>query len=256
MSVDSYAVSMKRNAHPHPHPTPHPIPHSLPLELRTPLNGIIGNTELLLSDLDLFDPPEIREILEDVYTAGRRLHRLIVNFLLYADLEIIGLNADRVQFLRNAQAKDVKAAIAEAATRQAKLSEREADLNLALEDATVQIAANQLEKVVEEFIDNACKFSDPGTPIEIRSEISDGWFVLRVGDRGRGMTPEQIDGIGAHMQFERKLYEQQGSGLGLSIAKRIVELHGGELVIESQPDQGSTVSVKLPLAISEDSQSD
>ncbi|MEB3886104.1 response regulator [Lyngbya sp. CCY1209] len=230
------------------------ITHSLPHELRTPLNGIIGNTELLLSDLDLFDPPEIREVLEDIRTAGRRLHRLIVNFLLYADLEIIGLNADRVRLLRSLRVKDAKAAIVTAATRQAKLSERESDLDLDLEDAAVQMAANQLEKLVEEFIDNACKFSEPGTPIEVRGSIGEGCFLLRVGDRGRGMTPEQIEGIGAHMQFERKLYEQQGSGLGLSIAKRIVELHGGELAIESQLDEGTTVWAKLPLATSDDSQ--
>jgi two-component system sensor histidine kinase/response regulator len=226
----------------------HNITHSLPHELRTPLNGIIGNTELLLSDLDLFDPTEIREILEDIHTAGRRLHRLIVNFLLYADLEIIGLSGDRVRRLRAGRVEDSGAAIANAADRQAQQSGRKEDLQLEIETAPVQMAANQLEKLVEELSDNACKFSPPGTPIRIESVLSDGVLRLRVGDRGRGMTPEQIDSIGAHMQFERKLYEQQGSGLGLSIVKRIVELHGGSLAIDSRPDEGTAVSVTLPLA--------
>ncbi len=60
------------------------------------------------------------------------------------------------------------------------------------------------------------------------------------------MTPEQVADIGAYMQFERKFYEQQGSGLGLTIAKRLAELHGGTLSIQSEPESGTTVVVKLP----------
>ena len=60
------------------------------------------------------------------------------------------------------------------------------------------------------------------------------------------MRTEHIAEIGAYMQFERKIYEQQGSGLGLTIAKRLTELHRGELSIESQLGAGTTVEVKLP----------
>lgn len=63
------------------------------------------------------------------------------------------------------------------------------------------------------------------------------------------MTETQIENLGAYMQFDRDLYEQQGSGLGLIIAKRLTELYGGKLMIESLPGQKTSVQVELPMEI-------
>jgi len=71
---------------------------------------------------------------------------------------------------------------------------------------------------------------------------------VRIVDRGRGMTPEQISNVGGYVQFERRMYEQQGSGLGLIIAKRLLEIHGGTLTIASQPGSGTSVSARLPVS--------
>ncbi len=76
---------------------------------------------------------------------------------------------------------------------------------------------------------------------------SGGQVVLTVSDRGRGFSTEHINRIGAYMQFDRKLHEQQGQGLGLSIAKRLTELHRGILTIQSNGG-GTSVAVKLPRA--------
>jgi signal transduction histidine kinase len=70
--------------------------------------------------------------------------------------------------------------------------------------------------------------------------------VLSVGDQGSGFSTEQIARIGAYMQFDRRMHEQQGLGLGLTIAKRLVALHGGTLSIESTKDHGATIIAKLP----------
>ena len=70
--------------------------------------------------------------------------------------------------------------------------------------------------------------------------------TLSVSDRGCGFSTEQIKRIGAYVQFDRKMQDQQGLGLGLVIAKRLVELHGGSLFIAGEKGAGATVTVKLP----------
>jgi signal transduction histidine kinase len=81
--------------------------------------------------------------------------------------------------------------------------------------------------------------------IDVSSD--DQFLTLVVSDRGRGMNKEQINAIGAYMQFDRWLYEQQGSGLGLTIVKRLIQLHGGEFSIDSALDEGTTVTLSLPV---------
>ncbi|WP_446372191.1 ATP-binding protein [Coleofasciculus sp. D1-CHI-01] len=73
-------------------------------------------------------------------------------------------------------------------------------------------------------------------------------LVLAISNQGTGMTAEQIVQVGGYIQFERKLYDQQGSGLGLTIAKRLTQLHGGEFVIESVQDKQTIVTVSLPVS--------
>ncbi len=223
------------------------ITHALPHELRTPLNGIIGLSNLLLDDLDSLELSEIREMVEQIQFSGDRLYRLIQNFLLYAELELVATQHERIKALRSCQVSTVEELITNQALQQARAANREADLQLELQDSAVLIAANRLKKLVEELIDNAFKFSAPGTPVTIANKVTQNSFILSVSDQGRGMTAEQIAEIGAYMQFERKLYEQQGSGLGLSISKRIAELHGGNLTIESIPSQQTIVLVSLKI---------
>jgi signal transduction histidine kinase len=188
-------------------------------------------------------------MLSDIQTSGKRLYRLIQNFLLYAELELLATDSDRIKSLRSEQTLSAKTLITERAIFQAKQVNREADLHLELQDANVQISTNRLDKLVEELVDNAFKFSAAGTPVTVTNVVSNNVFTLTIRDKGRGMTPEQIAQVGAYRQFERKLYEQQGSGLGLTIAKRLSELHAGTLSIESVPDPETTVLVTLPAVL-------
>jgi CheY-like chemotaxis protein/two-component sensor histidine kinase len=220
---------------------------SLPIELRSPLNNILGFSKLLTDESDSLERSEIREMSESIYKSAERLERLIQNFLLYAELELIATAPERIKALRSSRVSSASSVIEQMIIRQAKRLGREADVELDLQDSSVQIAKVRLEKIIEELSDNAFKYSPAGTPVRIVGAPVEQTFTLSVTDHGRGMTAAQITEIGAYQQFERKLYEQQGSGLGLIITKRLAELLGGELIIESTLAQQTTVRVVLPI---------
>ncbi|MCM0590597.1 MAG: ATP-binding protein [Gloeotrichia echinulata IR180] len=113
-------------------------------------------------------------------------------------------------------------------------------------DAIIKVSEQDLKKVVQEIVDNAFKFSQFGHQVRLISNTNDHFLTLYIINNGRGMTAAQISHIGAYMQFDRKLYEQQGSGLGLIIAKRITELYGGEFFIKSIPNIQTIVRMTFP----------
>ncbi|NER28952.1 MAG: hybrid sensor histidine kinase/response regulator [Symploca sp. SIO1C4] len=223
------------------------ITHSLPHELHTPLNGILGFSRFMIDEYDSIEPEEVLEMLGHINESAERLYRLTQNFLLYADLELIEADPERIKALRASDPKSfVKKIITEVALKKAQQTNREEDLQLELYEAVVLVSAPKLQKLVEEIIDNAFKFSTTGTPVLVKSSYTENIFNLSIIDQGRGMTAAQIASWGAYIQFERKLYEQQGSGLGLSIARSLVKLYGGELAIASVPGQQTIVHVSLP----------
>lgn len=208
---------------------------SLPHELRTPLNGILGLTEVLMDDYQNIDRQEVLELAQGIHKAAERLSRLIQNFLLYAELEITARDPERLLALRSDETRLPKLLVTNVATAIAQQEGREADLHLDVHNLKIRISELKLKKVIEELVGNAFKFSEAGTAVQVSTTLTEDGWVLTISDQGRGMTIEQIAGLGAYMQFERTFYEQQGSGLGFSIAKRLVELHEGTLAINSTP---------------------
>jgi two-component system, sensor histidine kinase and response regulator len=222
------------------------ISMALPHELRTPLNGIMAYGEILKSDSETLKPAEITEMGQVICDSGRRLERLVENFLIYAQLELLGADAQRVQALRSKQTLLPARMIETHAAKQAEQANRIADLELGLTSVPVPMAEDYFGKIVDELTQNAFKFSTAGTKVHVTLTEEAEFVVLSVGDVGRGFSTEQITKVGAYMQFDRKMHEQQGLGLGLSIARRLTELHGGTLTIHSVKREGTTIEVKLP----------
>ena len=223
------------------------ITRALPHELHTPLNGILNLSKMLIEDYNVIDSDEAIEMLKEIYISGERLYRLTQNFLLFAELVRIEQEPKRAKSFLNVKGESfTKKIIKDIAFQKAQKANREEDLYLELQEVAIQIYSSKIEKIIEEIIDNAFKFSQVGTPVQVRSNYKDDHFHLVVIDHGRGMTVEQISNLGAYMQFERQLYEQQGSGLGLIIAKLLTKLNGGELNIESILGEKTIVHVILP----------
>lgn len=223
----------------------------LPHELQTPLTAILGFTEFLLN-IDRTMLPGIDDILEmqrSIHDSAVRLQRLIQKYLSYAQLKLAEYDPqhrDMWQF--ESITEGVEPMIIWSVTEKANEWQRMGDIVCQLTDAPVRMLETHLQTIVAELVENACKFSDPGTPIEITSTLTDQHYLLTITDHGRGLSDEQIAQIGAYQQFDRQIYEQQGLGLGLTLVRMLTELHGGACTIASAVHQGTTVTVQLNLA--------
>jgi signal transduction histidine kinase len=223
------------------------ISFMLPHEMRTPLNGIISNAELLAESADSLDPKTIAEMSHEICMSGQRLERLIENFLIYAQLEIVATDPQSITTLRSAKTRQAAELVRTTAVAQAEKIGRLNDLVLDLANTSLPMTEDYFKKITAELVENALKFSEAGSPVRVRLAATAGEVEFSVHDDGRGFSTEQIRRIGAYMQFERKMQDDKGFGLGLAIAKKLAELHGGTMLIDSTPGTGATVTIKLPL---------
>jgi signal transduction histidine kinase len=220
---------------------------ALPHELRTPLNGILGLANLLIDDYQAISKEELLESAKYIQESALRLHHLIENFLVYSQIELMSTETTIMSASSSFTPVPVEAVVPDVARKVAEQHQRADDLVLEICQASILIPAENLAKIAEELVDNAFKFSEPSQRVKVSGQVSDHTFHLSVSDMGRGMTADNIANIGPHMQFDRKTYEQQGSGLGLIIAKRLSELLGGQFSVSSEPSQGTSVRVSFAM---------
>jgi signal transduction histidine kinase len=220
----------------------------LPHELRTPLNGILAYGEILAADAATLSAAEVSEMGQVIHTSACNLEHLIGNFLIYAQLELIQADPQKISALREKQTLEAARIVERHARDQAKKAQRPDDLHLELENCSLAISEDYLGRMLDELVQNAFKFSPSGKEVQVRMTPSGSSVVITVSDQGRGFSTEHVTRVGAYMQFDRKMQEQQGLGLGLAISKRLAELHGGTLAIQSVKDHHTTVSITLPMA--------
>lgn len=211
-------------------------------EFRTPLTSIKASAETLLSDVDL-DKPQRKDLLTVINEESDRLNRLIGEAAEVAQLDSGQLE---LHFHPHQMREAVDAAIDK--SRPALQSHT---LQLTIPDRLplVRMDVDRLTEVLVHLLDNAGRYSPPGTPIQITVELRKGEVVTSVADHGPG-----IDDMEREMIFE-KFYRGrnqrmivQGTGMGLAIAKAIIELHGGRIGVTSQVGRGSLFYFSLPTA--------
>lgn len=222
---------------------------ALPHELRTPLNTIVGFSEMLMSESERLSPEQVDEWAGYINQAAQRLYRLVENYLAYVRAEVAARNAEEAATFKARVLGSPTAIIEYQVLHRAQQMSRQNDLEVVLA-ADVKIVASEqdLSKIIDELVDNALKFSEPGQSVKVTSAVVGDYYEVRICDEGRGMTAAQAVAIGAYVQFERWLYEQQGSGLGLAIVKRLIDLYGGEIEVESEVSQGTCIKLRFLLA--------
>jgi signal transduction histidine kinase len=222
--------------------------HALPHELRTPLFQILGYTQMLRDEFNTLSQDEIDFFLDVISRSGGRLQRLIENYSSHLQLETVMVDAKRQEALRNHILRDAGDVILRTAEPLAESYMRAIDLRHKLESRALRMSEENMAKMTYELLDNAFKFSQPGSPVGVGSFIKDRAYHIVVEDRGRGVPAVFMKKMGQpFMQFEREEQEQQGVGLGLSIAKRIAEAHGGRVTIQSKAGEGTRIHIQLPI---------
>jgi two-component system sensor histidine kinase/response regulator len=217
------------------------VPSNLPHECFTPLAGIIGLMEILRADFPGLAPEEVQDIHNDVYQSALRLHRTLRNYLLILDLQTASSESAPSILTPREVEENILAGVNEAL----RLNQRREDVTVRAKACSILVKPGDLSRIVEELVDNACKFSRQGTPVKV--ELGDDGR-LTITDEGRGLTSEEIDRIGAFQQFDRKKNEQQGLGLGLVLVQKLTALCQAEFSINSQPGKGTHARIAFPAA--------
>ena len=217
-------------------------------ELRTPLNGIIGFAEFLIDGKAGPLNSKQKEYLQDIYNSGQHLLRLIDDVLDLAKIEAgkIGLRSE--SFSVRQAVESVCAGIAPVARK------HNIRLNVLVSPALQEVILDQqkFKQILYNLLSNAIKFTQQGGEVYICAETYDAHrFKLVVRDTGIGIKSEDMPRL--FQEFEqlesRNTRRYEGTGLGLALTKRFVELQGGTISVDSEFDRGSTFSVVLPYQI-------
>lgn len=211
-------------------------------ELRTPLSNIRGYIEAIQDGLIAPDATVVRSLHEE----ANLLSRLI------DDLHDLAL-ADAGELKLFCQAEDITKLINQiAASVKTKASAKGVSLSISLPEnlPPVNIDAQRISQVVRNLIENAVAHTTKGDSITVSARQQNSWVEISVADTGEGIPAEHLDNI-----FERfyrvdrsRTRATGGSGLGLTIAKYLVEAHGGKITVRSAPEEGSLFSFTLPVA--------
>jgi two-component system, OmpR family, sensor histidine kinase KdpD len=211
-------------------------------DLRTPLTGILGAAGTLAESWDTLPPPVRATLLQTISDEAERVNRLVGNLLDMTRLE-------SGQAVANREWLPVEELVGSAVRRCAKrLTGRPVRTDLADDLPMVHADSVLIEQVLVNLLDNAAKYSPPGSPIEISARAEGASIVISVADHGPGVPEDQRLVIFEKFVRGRGVGSAPGVGLGLAICRGIVAAHGGRIWVDAGPDGGAVFCFALPRA--------
>jgi PAS domain S-box-containing protein len=214
-------------------------------ELRTPLNAIIGFSEVLVDGLFGELTAKQHEYVSDIHESGQHLLSLINDILDLSKVEAGRMELEISEFEVGTVLQRAVALVRERAQRQG------VSLTFSVDSGCGEVKADErkLKQIMLNLLSNAIKFTPSGGSIAISARRENGSLAVAVRDTGSGIAPE--DQAAVFEEFRQVGSDAQrkaeGTGLGLALTKRFVELHGGEIHLESTPGKGSTFTITLPV---------
>ncbi|GAB5560161.1 MAG: response regulator [Synoicihabitans sp.] len=204
----------------------------LPTDLVDPLHEIIGCASVLQSDAAVMTPREIGEFASNIVHGAETLNQRFENFLLFSRIQsdLLVINTPRES--------DVKTLLTESARSIASRHHRVNTLRLELADVTATVSRELMLKAVAEIIDNACRYSLAGEPIDIALAKTEAEFTITISDYGMGIGQDQL---------QRLEEESVARGCGLLLSRKLTEALGGKWELDNQPKQGAKFTLTFPL---------
>jgi len=216
-------------------------------ELRTPLNAIIGFSEMIVQeDALMLDAARRKEYAQLINDSGQHLLAVVNGILDMSKMESGNFEISPEPFAPRAALVNCCNLLA--------LKARESAIDLvtrAPENLPVMTGdPRAFKQIALNLVSNAIKFTERGGSVTVSANVEGSRLVLRVADTGVGIAADDLKRIGDPFFQAGKTYQRrhEGTGLGLSIVKSLVGLHGGEMNVQSTVDEGTTVTVALPLA--------
>jgi signal transduction histidine kinase len=213
-------------------------------ELRTPLNAIIGFSEVLTDRMfgELNEKQE--EYLKDIHASGQHLLSLINDILDLSKIEAGRMELELSDFHLPTALDNALTLVRERAGR------RNITLQTSVDERLGQIQADErkIRQVVLNLLSNAIKFTPEGGRIEVGAEPREGFLEVSVSDTGVGIAPEDQEKVFEEFrQVGTAAKKVEGTGLGLTLCRKFVELHGGRIWVKSQLGVGSTFTFTIPV---------
>jgi signal transduction histidine kinase len=212
-------------------------------ELRTPLNAIIGFSEVLADRMfgELNEKQE--EYLKDIYASGTHLLSLINDILDLSKIEAGRMELELSDFHLPTALDNALTLVRERAGR------RSITLQMRVDERLGEVRADErkVRQVVLNLLSNAIKFTPEGGRIEVAAVPKDGSVEVSVSDTGVGIAPEDQEAVFEEFrQVGTAEKKAEGTGLGLTLCRKFIELHGGRIWVKSQVGEGSTFTFTIP----------
>ena len=211
-------------------------------ELRTPLNAIIGFSEVLHEQM--FGQLNERQLayVSDVLKAGEHLLSLINDVLDLAKIEAGKMELE----LSDVAVPEVLRSAVSMHSERASRGGVELSLTTEPQEITISADGRRLRQIVFNLVSNAVKFTPADGHVDVSARLDDGQVEIAVADTGLGIAPEELEAIFEEFKQATDGKRAEGTGLGLPLSRKLVELHGGRLWVESEVDRGSTFRFTLP----------
>jgi PAS domain S-box-containing protein len=213
-------------------------------ELRTPLHGVIGFAELLKDEVPGPLNAEQAEFAADILASGLRLQALVDGILTMSQIDAMDVHIVREPVAIGATLEALTAARHKAAQAQGVTLR----VSVTPDTGTLILDPQALRRVVDALLDNAIKFNREGGTVTLSARRDDGWLEIAVADTGIGIAAADLPKLFQPLvQLDAGLARRHGGvGMGLALARRLAELHGGHIAVASEPGKCSTFTLRLP----------